>query len=120
MLSPRQLNDMMSLILLFGIIISTTLVFMGGMAYLFKYGSMDFQTALHQSTIYQTSIKTIFANVLQFLPFTIIEFGLLSLVITQILRVALLAFYYLSLRDYWFAIFSIFILCLLSYSLFWR
>ncbi|RDI37205.1 DUF1634 domain-containing protein [Aquicella lusitana] len=118
--STSKIQEILGIILLSGIFISASLVIIGGLVYLLHHGGENMQMELLQSVTYQTSVKEILLGTLSFTPLRIIELGLLLLVATQVLRVALLTWFYALIRDYWFVSFSIFILFILVYSLFWR
>ena len=118
--STTNIQDKISLILLVGILAAIGLVFLGGIIYLFQVGNENLQMELLQSITYKTSLKQIISKALSLSPLGIIELGLMILVITQLLRIALLTWFYFIIRDYWFTVFSIFILSVLVYSLIWR
>lgn len=110
-----------SLLMLLGILISATLVLIGGALYLQQYGYENLRVELLQTDIYQASVIEMLKEVfLSLSPLGIVELGLLSLVATQILRVGLLAIYYIYIKDYWFTLISTFILLMLIYSFLWR
>jgi|GEM_PF-1671248 uncharacterized membrane protein len=120
MLSTKQMEDIMSLLLIFGMLISAGLVTLGGAMYLYQHGMESLHTELLQAGGYHINIKLILKNALSFTPLGIIELGLLTLIGTQVLRVALLVWFYAFTRDTWFTFISVFILITLVYSLVWR
>lgn len=120
MYSIKKMQEVLSVVLMIGILTSTALVLIGGIFYLSQFGSHTMQVEILQSNAYQTNIKQIWQSALSLSPSGIIELGLLLLVITQILRVALLTWFYAVLKDIWFTSFSVFILLVLIYSLIWR
>jgi uncharacterized membrane protein len=120
MMSNKNMQVAMSLILLIGTVVSLALVTCGGVLYLLQHGSENRHMELLQSNHYHTSISQIVQNSLSQSPVSIIELGLLSLVGTQLLRVVLLVWFYVMTRDYWFTLISSFILLILVYSFFWR
>lgn len=119
-LSTHQMEETIGLILLIGTLCSALLVFFGGTMYLLQNGTENIHFEHLQADTYQNTIKQVWHLVLLFSPLGIIELGLLTLVATQILRVALLFFYYASQGDFWFTLISIFILLTLIYSFVWR
>jgi uncharacterized membrane protein len=120
MVSIKKMQALISILLLIGIFISALLVIIGGTLYLVQYGHNNWQTELLQADTYQLSVIHLWETALSFTPVGMIELGLLSLVATQILRVALLCWFYTAQRDYWFMFFTFFILLVLIYSSFLR
>src|SRR5438045_2129198 len=113
----KKMEITMSLILAVGMIISVCLVMLGGTLYLLQHGGESMQYELTQDDHFSTSVRLIFDAALSFTPFGIIELGLLVLVATQAIRVGLLVWFYGVMRDYWFTLISLFIFCVLIYSL---
>lgn len=99
------------------IIISIVFVMIGGISFLMQHGSESLHDNIFLATSYDIDILTIWKSEWLFSPIRLIELGLLTLVMAQILRVALLSYYYIVIRDYWFMLFSIFILSITLYSL---
>lgn len=117
MLTEIKLNHWMGRILHVGILLSIVLVMAGGISFLLQHGGESLQNNIFLSTNYDIDILQIWRSKLLFSPIGLIELGLLTLVMAQILRVALLSYYYIAIRDYWFMIFSLFILSIILYSL---
>ena len=115
----KSMETMMGLILTIGMFLSAVLVFLGGVIFLFQHGSENIHSHFIMSESYQTNTHHILESVLAFSPIGMIELGLLTLVATQIIRVALLVLFYGITRDYWFSFFSLFIMTVLVYSFFW-
>lgn len=116
MFSTKNMDRLISLILIIGTLISVLLVMLGGTLYLLQNGNESLRLELLQNTIYPRGMKSVWLTALSFSPLGMIELGLLLLVITQILRVGLLAWFYAYMRDYWFTSISVFILLMLLYS----
>jgi len=119
-LQIKKIEEMISMILTIGILISTSLVLIGGFMYLLQFGNHDMNTELSQTVSYATNMKFIWQSALSVSPLGLIELGLLALVATQILRVGLLVWFYSAIHDYVFTLISLFILFTLIYSLIWR
>lgn len=115
----KKMERIMGQILLIGMIISIGLVLLGGTLYLLQHGSENMHYDVMQVN-YKTNFISIWHDALSFSPFGIIELGLLTLVATQGIRVALLAGFYAVLRDYKFLVISLFVFSVLVYSLFFR
>jgi uncharacterized membrane protein len=108
MVNTKNIQREISVILFLGIILATLLLVLGAGLYLWQEGNKNFTAEL--------------ANTLQTAPawpspLGIITLGLFTMVLTQVLRVALLAIFYIKTRDISFAAFSLFILAVLIYSL---
>ncbi len=116
----KKLEEMIGLTLLFGILLSLILVLIGGILFLFQEGTQSLDQALLQIGNYHITVKQIWHTLLTFSPIGLIELGLYLLVMTQVLRVAMLVGFYGFIRDYWFTCISLFILVVLIYSLFLR
>lgn len=105
-------------LLLVGIIISFFFIIWGGALYLIEYGRST--VSYHTFLPSPTSVSV--WNVLQTLnssPHSLIQLGLIILVFTQVLRVAVTAWFFLQLKDYIFTAVSVFILGVLIYSLYY-
>ncbi len=120
MLSASKIQAIMGMLLLAGIYSSAIFVCLGGILFLMQHGSENIQAEWLHLTVIPTSRFAIWQLALSFTPLGIIELGLLLLVFTQIVRVALLVGFYAAIRDYWFTLISAFVLFVLVYSMFWR
>lgn len=120
MMAQPTMEKLIGIILLVGIGLAIVFVFIGGALYLWQFGGQSLQTELLQADAYQAHPTSIWQLALSFTPLGIIELGLIILVATQIMRVALLTFFYIRVRDVWFTLISLFILTTLLYSFFWR
>lgn|SRR3990167_8213717 len=120
MFSSHRLQSTISWLLLIGMLVSACLVFFGSTLFLFKHGQVTIQSGLLQFEPQQSSILSVWQFAFSLTPQGIIQLGLLSLVATQLLRVALLCYFYIITRDLWFTLINAGILLLLIYSTFWR
>jgi len=111
------MQAMMGRILLIGLLISILFVSVGGTSYLYHHGLATVQHELIHLSPYLLNSKQMHFMALLSTPLGLVEVGLLLLVITQIVRIALLVGFYAVLRDGWFTFFSTFILLTLLYSL---
>jgi uncharacterized membrane protein len=109
-----------SFILLAGTLLSTALVTVGGTLYLLQSGNDNLQGQWLATNATYLSVRQIWQFALSFSPLGMIELGLLLLVATQTIRVALLCGFYAIIKDYKFFLISSFILAVLIYSSFWR
>lgn len=115
MINTRKIEKIMSVILSIGLMISVSLVMLGGGIYLFQHGHENIHFDV-VNPVYSTNPQLILENALYFSPFGIIQLGLLVLVVTQIARVGLLVWFYGAIRDYWFLFISLFVLVVLMFS----
>lgn len=120
MLTEHRLNLWLGRILQVGIIISIVLVMLGGVSFLLEHGGENLQNNIFIATSYDIDVMHLWHNRLFATPIGWIELGLLTLVMAQILRVAVLCYYYVIIRDSWFTLFSFFILSIILYSLIWQ
>lgn len=120
MLSLKKMEERIALVLMLGTLLSAFLVLIGAVLYLFQSGQHAMQSEISPSNITPITINQIWQLAFSLSPLGIIELGLLSLVATQTIRVALLCWFYAMIRDYKFLMISFFILVVLIYSSFWR
>lgn len=116
----KKMEEMISITLTIGMVISMFFVIVGGCLYLMQVGNKTMAVQLMQTDIHALNVKLIWHTARSLSPLGLIELGLLTLVATQVIRVGLLVFYYGAIRDYPFALISLFILIVLTYSLIWR
>jgi uncharacterized membrane protein len=107
-------------VLLAGTLFSMAVVLIGGIWYLSQFGNDNVQFELLRSMPKSRSIDEIWRVALSFTPLGIVELGLLLLVATQLLRVAMLCVFYAIIGDYGFTSISCFVLLVLIYSFIWH
>jgi hypothetical protein len=117
MLTELQLKNWLGIILQISILFSIVLVLAGGSALLWAQGGESLVISTAKGNI---DIRSLWDVQHLFSPLGLIELGLLVLVAAQVLRVAMLCGYYTYIRDYWFMLFSFFILSVILYSLIWQ
>jgi len=120
MIRSEKMQEIISYILLMGTIISASLVVLGGAMYLIQFGTDGMQIEVLHAEAFRASMEEIFRLGLSCSATGIIILGLLSLIFTQIIRVALLCSFYTYVRDYKFAWISFFVLSIMIYSLSWH
>lgn len=120
MISDRKMQAIIGITLLIGTLLSAGIVLIGGIMYLLQHGSDAVPTSLLHYEPQHIQLAQIWQNAFSFSSSGIIQLGLLCLVSTQLLRVALLCWFYTMIRDYAFMIISTFILLVLIYSTVWR
>ncbi len=119
-LSMQRMQHIMSVILTVGTLLSLGIVTLGGALYLFHFGHQNMAWELVQSNDYATTIPQIWQAASTFSPLGIVELGLVLLVATQVIRVALLVGFYAVIRDTRFTLICVFVLALMLYSLIWH
>jgi uncharacterized membrane protein len=120
MISTKEMQNIMGMILLTGTIISVILVIIGGTMFLAENSNMLLKTELLSPTHYHINFIEMHQFLHQHTSIGLIELGLLCLVMTQLVRVALLIWFYIMTRDWTFSFISLFILCVLVYSILWQ
>lgn len=104
-----------------GLIISIMIVLVGGILYLVQFGNqpIHYQVFDHHTSSLM-SVSGIVRKALNLSSIGLIQFGLLVLVLTQVIRVLLTAVLFIKQRDYIFIAISLGIFFVLVYSIFWR
>jgi len=117
MITTTAMEKKLGSLLLIGTLLATAIVLFGGVWYLVQNGatSVDFHLLQNVPLI---STVSVWQSALSFSPLGIVQFGLLVLVATQIMRVSVLFIFYLLQRNVWFSMFCGFVLVMLIYSLF--
>lgn len=115
MFSNQKAEWVIGWILLVGISVSALIILSGGILFLIHHGHDNIQILLQNTSTYKTLPEIV--NALMTMKATsVMELGILMLVATQVLRVGLLAIFYIAIRDMMFTSFSLFILAMLLYS----
>lgn len=108
-------------LLFIGVLVCFVIIFTGGSLYLMHHGSeLVHYQVFHEEAESFKSIPIILQHASSFSALALIQVGLLCLVILQLLRVALITWFFIRLRDKLFALISFFILSVLIYSLVWH
>lgn len=120
MVSEIRLKKWMGYLLLGGIYLAIILVALGGSIFLWQNHDASLQQIIMPGSSYNLDILTIWNLQHLLTPIGLIELGMMILVGIQVARVALLLLYYITKRDYWFILFSGFVLSVILYSLIWQ
>lgn len=101
-----------------GVISSMTVVFIGGLIYLFSNSSelVDYEKFNSGKSGF-SSINAILLGLTHFDGSAIIQFGTLLLIFTPVLRVVFSVFSFLIERDYLYVLIGLFVLCVILFSL---
>lgn len=116
--SEQQLEQLLSNLLKYGVLIAGALVLVGGVLYLIRHGAepADYQFFLGEPSEFRSPVGVVRA-VLSGSRRGIIQLGLLLLVATPIVRVAISLLAFLRQRDFTYVIVTSFVLAGLIYSL---
>ncbi len=120
MVSEHRLKKWMGVLLLGGIYLAIVLVALGGSIFLWQNHDATLNQLLSPGNRYSLDIFAIWSLHHLLSPIGLIEMGMMILVGIQVARVALLLVYYIGKRDYWFILFSGFVLTVILYSLIWQ
>jgi uncharacterized membrane protein len=117
--ADEQLEMLLGNVLRAGVVLAAAIVLAGGAIYLVRHGGepMDVETFRGEPDELRT-VPGIVAESVTFRGRGVIELGLLALVATPVLRVALSAFGFLRERDGLYVGLTLFVLGVLLYSLF--
>lgn len=117
-INDHDIERMVSILLRMGVTIAGIVVLGGGIFYLFRHGAApaDHHTFHGQPEIDRV-IPEIFAGALALRPRSIIQLGVIALIATPILRVALAFVGFTLERDRTYAIITLIVFCVLLGSL---
>lgn len=117
----KQFELFIGQIMRIGLYLSIFVVLIGGILYLSKNGNAIIQDqTFHNEPVALTSVLGILSSTFYYPARGLIQFGILLLIFTQILRVAFTACLFMLERDLLFSIISLFIFVVLLYSLLWQ
>ena len=116
--SAAQMENVIGLTLLAGVLASAIIVFLGGIVYVFRHSSAPVHYRVFRGEPSDLrSLAGIWADVKTFSGRGIIQLGLILLVCLQVARVILTGVLYLKIRDRMYVAISAIILALLLYGL---
>lgn len=117
-LGEQQLEQLLSNLLKYGVLIASTVVLVGGILYLIRHGAeaADYQFFQGEPSKLRSPAGVVTA-VRAGSSRGIIQLGLLLLVATPIIRVVISLFAFLQLRDFTYVIITLLVLTALIYSL---
>ncbi len=119
-MSRTSLQLAIAWILNLGVVLALLLVMTGGVILLYQDGHQPLDNFLMQASQITINPLNLWQDALLLTPVSLIELGLFVLIGTQVLRIALLALFYIVTHDKWFTLFSIFILAAMISSFFLR
>jgi uncharacterized membrane protein len=117
--TDEQLEALLGNVLRAGVVLAAAIVLAGGAIYLVRHGGepMDVETFRGEPDELRT-VPGILTEAVTLRGRGVIQLGLLALVATPVLRVALSAFGFLRERDWLYVGLTLFVLGVLLYSLF--
>jgi uncharacterized membrane protein len=118
MLKDRDMQLIMGNLLRVGVVLSMTVVFIGGVIYLMGYGQLkaDYsEFVLDEAGFF--SLASIWTGILEMNGKAIIQLGILLLIFTPISRVILAVFSFFLERDYLYVFIGLMILGIILFSL---
>jgi uncharacterized membrane protein len=110
-------------VLVFGIIVSVSILLMGGALYLYKYGNDQVGTdysVFHGEPKDLRGIPDIFVDLMQLHSQGIIQFGIFILIATPLARVAVSILAFIKDKDWTYVVVTGYVFLILLYSLVWR
>lgn len=114
----EQLENLLSNLLRYGVIIASTVVLFGGIMYLIRHGAEPAQYQFFRGEPSEfRSPSGVIKAVLSGSGRGIIQFGLLLLIATPIIRVLISLLVFLHQRDFTYVIVTLLVLAALTYSL---
>lgn len=118
-ISDFDIESMMGRLLITGVIISGTLILLGGFLYLCQKGFAEphFRTFRGEPSNLR-SVKQIISGVIHYDSLSIIQLGLLLLIATPVSRVIFSVIGFLFEKDYLYVIISLIVLVIIGYSIF--
>ncbi|HEY5464232.1 MAG TPA: DUF1634 domain-containing protein [Hanamia sp.] len=118
-ITDNDIESVMGTLLITGVIISATLILIGGVYYLSQMGfSKPHYTTFNGEPSHLRSVKQIINGVIHFDSLSIIQFGILLLIATPISRVIFSVIGFLFEKDYLYVIISLIVLGIIAYSIF--
>lgn len=116
--ADKDVQVILGTLLRVGVILSISVVFLGGLIYLFHHGSghADYRS-FDPSRNQYASIYAILEGIKSLDSQAVIQFGVLLLIFTPITRVVFSIFSFLIERDYMYVLIGVFVLCVILFSL---
>ncbi|HSN08519.1 MAG TPA: DUF1634 domain-containing protein [Hanamia sp.] len=118
-ISDYDIEAVMGRLLITGVIISGTLILLGGIYYLIQHGfsTPHFKTFRGEPSNLR-SVKQIIKGVIHFDSLSIIQLGVLLLIATPVSRVIFSVIGFLFEKDYLYVLISLIVLGIIAYSIF--
>ena len=121
--NPDAMNDLVSGVLRYGVLLSSAIIMLGAALALARYGSLrasDFLTYLPNQVphgTYSVDLADLTAGLLSLDPFSVIELGVIVLLATPVARVLLSVFLFAAEGDRTYVYITATVLALLLFSI---
>lgn len=116
--ADKDVQVILGTLLRVGVILSMSVVLLGGIIYLLHHGNGLVDYKIFDSTKSQyASILAVFEGIKRMDSQAVIQFGVLLLIFTPITRVVFSIFSFLIERDYMYVLIGVFVLCVILFSL---
>lgn len=117
-MKEKDMESIMGSLLRIGVMVSATLVILGGVLYLYKYGQTvpDYRTFKGEPESLK-NLPEIFKGALEFHGRAAIQLGLLALIATPVARVIFSIIGFSMERDYIYVFISILVLGIICFSM---
>lgn len=116
----ERLQLLIGQLLVAGLLISLALAIFGGALFLVKHGGEVVNYQVFHKEPLSAPASRIWQDLSTFSAYSLIQLGIFILVLTQVLRMVLVTWYYYKLDDLKFVWLSLFILGMLIFSLLWK
>lgn len=114
----KHFDEMISVLLRTGVIVSSVVVLVGGIFYLVQSGMLKpVYKPFHREPQNLRGLADIVRGVFTWNPRNWIQFGLLILVATPVARVALCVFTFIKQKDRTYIVLTLIVLCVLIFGL---
>ncbi len=114
----KRVEEIVGILLRTGVILAASVVFLGGIFYLARYGSSPAHYAVFRGEPGELSHGlAIFRGAFGLHPPAIVQFGILLLIATPVARVIFTVFAFALERDWTYVVIALIVLALLLYSL---
>lgn len=116
--AERDVEIIIGQLLRYGVIISSSIVIIGGLIYLYRHGhEIENYSKFDGEPLWFTSISGVIEGVLLGKGRAIIQLGVIVLIATPILRVAFSALAFLMERDFLYVFISLLVLSIILFSM---
>jgi uncharacterized membrane protein len=118
--TDQQLDITLGRLLQIGVLLAAMVVLVGAVVYLARFGSADSENhVFHGEPPELRDPLQIIRGALELHPRRLIQLGLLLLVAVPVARVAFTVMVFAKKRDWTYVVFTLIVLSLLLFSLFW-
>jgi len=104
-------------VLLAGVLVSALIVLVGGILYLMQHGTNVYINPKFNHAVHVVTVQNFFEALYQLQAKAIILFGIIILMVTQLIRVMLTAWLFASHREYFFAWVSVNVFVMLIFCI---